>query len=225
MASNITDSILSIQRWKEHARIANVSIGQGWGVTTEDRAQFERPMTFYVCEPLQSGFAAYAVFDRAGLEMLVETAIEKYGTQEEIFAAVTSVTMELLANPADASTELLDAVLTGALILSASAEAASQIVADQSCTQFGMIVYANTSINDVSFRPMDLRNQVQVSEEIRAGNPNANFEKDRLVLTLKDYVLHDEQLLPRFFEGVVVWDALFEFADKVRVDLPVHLDF
>ena len=225
MLSKLEASIKSIQQWKSPASLTSSAVSQGWDVLAENCAEVDRPVTFYLCEPLQSGIAAFGVFDRAGFESLVAGGIEKYGTSEEIFAAVTSVTKELLANPADASPELMDAILTGNLILYSGGKAASQVVADLSCGQLGMIVYANPLANDIAFRPMDLRNQVQVTEEIRLGNPNANFEKDRLVLTLKDYVLHDVPLLPQYFEGVDVWDALFKFADKVRVDLPVHLEF
>lgn len=225
MTNKVENSILSIQQWKARAGLVSGAIGKGWEVKAEDRAKLDRPVTLYLCEPLLSSYAAFGVFDRTGVETLVETGIAKYGTSDEIFTAVTYVTRTLIASPAHASSELLDAALTGSLILYCSGETAPQIVADQSCIQFGMIVYAHPLVNDVAFRPMDLRNQVQVSDEIRAGCPNANFEKDRLVLTLKNYMLHDEPLLPDYFEGASVWDALFTFADRVRVDLPIHLEF
>ena len=204
MVNKVEESILSIQRWKARAGLVSGSFGVGWDVATEARVGIDRPVTLYVCEPLQSGFAAFSVFEQIGFENLVKDGLENYGTADEMFAAVTSVTKALLANLANSSPELIDAVLTGNLIIHAGSKSGAQIVADQSCNQLGIIVYANPLVNDVAFRPMDLRNQVQVSEEIRTGNPNANFEKDRLVLTLKDYVLHDEPLLPEYFEGANV---------------------
>ena len=223
MKSKVSDSILSIQQWKAQAGISCGTIREGWDVAADDLVAIDRPLTFYFCEPLKSRFAALAIFNRDGFENLVASGIEKYGTSEEIFAAVTAVTDELIENPTAVSPELLDAVVTGNLMISSVGPRASEVVQEKTFRKFGMIVYKNPARKDdlISFAPMKISEEIAFSEAYTSAFSEWALEKDRAVLTVFWSMGRGADLLPRHFEGVSFSEAACEFAEKVGVDLPM----
>lgn len=215
MTTKRKDNVVSIKQWKARASLYQGAMKQGWSVTAKDLIDVNRPATFYICEPLHTGFTAFSVFDRSGFENLVKSGVKKFGSAKEIFEAVAAVTMDLIENPTSANQELMEAVFTGNLINFSGSQTASQIAQDKSYCHFGAIVYKNPLRTDgvaVSFRPMAMSDQ------------NATLDKETLVLTVARYMLHDEANHPEYFKGITLIDSLVAFAEKLGVDLPSLLE-
>lgn len=205
--STIKHSILSIQQEKARAGVVSGKLSQGWDVTDEDLVNINRPVIFYLYEPLQTPCAAFGVFDLTGIETLVKDGEKRDGIPDEIFDAVVSVTKEWIANPAAASPELMDAVLTGILLTFCGGKNAAQIV-EEKINHFGAIVYKNPLPKDdvtVTFRP------IKISDKKSIG-------KEKIVFEVARYVFHDEPLLPEFFEGVNSWGRVQVFAATLDMD-------
>lgn len=204
------DNIVSIKQWKIRASLVHGAIRQGWNVTPNDLVDINRPTTFYICEPLQTGFTAFSVFDRSGFENLVKTGTKKYGRPREIFESVASVTMDLIAEGLNRENkELMEAVLSGNLINYAGTQTALEIYQDKSYCHLGSIIYNNPLRKDgvvVSFRPIAL------------SNAEATLDKEKLFLAVSNYVLNDQAKHPEYFEGIDVAECLAGFAKRLGVD-------
>lgn len=210
MAIKSKDNIISIKQWKARASLKQGAMRQGWNVTPLDLAEITRPATFYICEPLITGFTAFSVFDRSGFENLVKNGVKKFGSPQQIFEAVATVTMDLLDANAIEDVELMEAVMNGHLINFAGTQTAAQVSQDKNCCHFGCLIYRNPLRKDgvnVTFRPMALSEKSEV------------LSKDNIFLAAANYMFHDKDNHPDYFEGVDMVKCLSDFAGKLGVDM------
>lgn len=211
MKSESENNIASIKHAKAQAGLLSGTIRQGWDITDADLQNIRRPVMFYICEPLTTGSAAYGVFDVTALEHLLKNENKGDGIADELFSAVNSVTKDWIADPAAATLELMDAVLTGNLLTFCGGKEAWKIVEEKIC-HFGIIVYRNPSRKDeitITLRPLKISDQ-------------RTIEKEDLVHAVAWYMFNDAPLLPASFEGVNVLNSAVEFAKTIGTD-PLYL--
>lgn len=215
MKSSSRDNVINLKQWITNSALAKGAMRQGWDVTPKMLMGVHRPATFYICEPLQSGFTAFSVFDRSYFEYLAKNGTEKFGSARDIFEAAAAITIDVIDEMHDPKSQEMDAALNGNLINFAGTQTARKILDDESYSHFGCIVYRNPLRKDgviVSFRPTATSSKQSI--------PSIND----IVLTVAQYVLHDLSKHPNHFEGINVMQRLELFSQKLGVDLRSLLD-
>ncbi len=215
MVERSRNNVVSIKDWIARSAVEEGAMRPGWDVTPNMLIDVHRPATFYICEPLQTGFTAFSVFDRSYFESIAKGGTEMFGSAREIFEAAAAITIDVIDEMHGPKSEEMDAALNGNLINFAGTLTARQILDDDSYRHFGCIVYRNPLRKDgviISFRPT------------ATSSTQTILSKDEIVLTVARYILHDFSKHPNFFEGINVMQRLELFSQKLGVDLRSLLD-
>lgn len=203
------NNVVELSQWKARSRIKNSALQNGWTFPSDALDSISDPVSFYICEPLQSGFSAASVHDRKSIESLVKTGTKKYGTKKKIFETVSVCTMDLITNKKSHDLNLLDVVVTGNIIHFANSETARLAILERGCHHFGVIVYHNPSRPgdvQVTFRPMALSHSEAILDSSELGS------------AVCSYMFNDYEKHPEYFEGMSFLSVIDRFSSSMGVN-------
>lgn len=147
-------NIVSLKQWRTRAELMGVAASQGWDTKPLNLGDVADPATFYIFEPLVSGFTACGVFDHKSLRTLMKVGTKRLARPSEIADAVGSMALDVIdENLRDA--ESLSILFSSSIINFANTQTAKLVTSHhKDARHFGNLIYRLPQ--EVIMRPMAL---------------------------------------------------------------------
>ncbi|MFT6904167.1 MAG: hypothetical protein ACJAS1_000817 [Oleiphilaceae bacterium] len=179
-------------------------------ITAEELSALNKPVIFFVCDPLISHFCSSYAVDYSMIERIASDGISTFGDKQTIFNNVANSTIKYLENKSGNSDSLLEKVMLGNLINLVANDSLEPITADTTYNYCGVIVYRYQGGNDstfVSLRPMSIKPQKEL------------LKTEMLIKKICRTIFNDYITNPSPFIGVNVMERINSFANAMDVEI------